>query len=86
MSATILLSVAALPVLWRVARILAHMSRAHHADAWRFQGFALGYAVLGAVTVDALVTAWAGPGVDWHDATFVAASALLILFDRRVRK
>ena len=80
---SILVTLVALPVLLRVGRIVAHMSRCHFADPWRFQGFALGYALLGALTIQLVLDAWLGREVPLHDIGFVAASALLICFDRR---
>lgn len=89
MSAAVLMALAitaaALPVLWRVGRIVAHMSRCHFSDPWRFQGFAIGYALLGALTAATVLDAWAGNGAHWREIGFVAASALLIVFDRRRR-
>lgn len=79
------LTLAAGVILWRVSRVLSHLSRRQFASAWTFDGFAMGYSLLGAATLGAVIDAWTDGG-DWHAAAFVASSALLILFDRRSRR
>lgn len=80
---TALLIPLALPVLWRVAHVAEQLKRARFGKSWRFQGFAVGYGILGGVTLQLVVNALRGMPPDWSDVGFVAASALLIVFDRR---
>lgn len=78
-----LLTLAAAPVLLRVGHTLHLIRRRRFGCAWRFQGFAAGYALLGGLTVQLLADAWRGLPLPWLGVGFVAASALLIIFDRR---
>ena len=79
----LLLSLLAAPVLLRVGHVAHKLQRAHFGGAWRFQGFVAGYALLGGLTVQLLADAWRGLPLPWLGVGFVAASALLIVFDRR---
>ena len=83
---SVCLTLAAIPVLIRVTRIVAHMSRCHFKDSWRFHGFALGYSMLGATTLHLVAQSWARAPAAWPEVALVSASALLILFDRRSKR
>lgn len=78
-----LLTLLAAPVLLRVGRTLYQVKRAHFGCSWRFQGFAIGYGLLGGLSIDLLAAAWRGQPLPLASVGFVAASALLIIFDRR---
>jgi len=78
-----LLTLLAAPVLMRVGRTLHQVKRAHFGCSWRFQGFAIGYGLLGGLSIDMLADAWRGLPLPMASVGFVAASALLIVFDRR---
>lgn len=84
--AALVVTVPALVVLWRVVRVLSHLSRRQFSSIATFDGFAIGYSLLGAATIGAVVDSWIGGGIDWHAFAFVLSSALLILFDRRSRR
>lgn len=79
----LLLTLLAIPVLLRVGHVAHKLQRKHFGCAWRFQGFVAGYALLGGLTVQLLADAWRGLPLPWLGVGFVAASALLIVFDRR---
>lgn len=72
-----------LPVLWRAAQVLAQVERSGFRSSLQFQAFAVAYALLGAVTLQLVVDSLRGSAPEWSDVGFVAASALLILCDRR---
>lgn len=78
-----LLTLLAIPVLLRVCHVAHKLQRTRFACAWRFQGFVAGYALLGGLTVQLMADAWRGLPLPWLGVGFVAASALLIVFDRR---
>lgn len=69
-------------VFYRVGSIASRASRARFGCHLRFQGFALGYGVLGFGAMHALIEAWKGTA-SLAVLALLAASALLILFDRR---
>ena len=78
-----ILTALAVPVLMRVGHTLHVIRRRRFGCAWRFQGFAAGYALHGGLTGQLLADAWRGLPVPLLGAGFVLASALLIIFDRR---
>lgn len=80
---TVLVTTLAVPVLLRIGRIAAQLQRKRFGCAWRFQFFASGYALLGALTLQLLVDTWSGQPIPLASLGFLAASALLITFDRR---
>jgi hypothetical protein len=78
-----ILTLLAAPVLLRVGHVAHQLRRDCFGCRWRFQGFALGYALLGGLTIQLLIDTWRGLPLSWMGVGFVAASALLIIFDRR---
>lgn len=71
-------------VALRVLCVLAKARRDVTQCHFRFQGFAAGYALLGAMTLQSVVDAWRGDA-SLTGLGLVAASFLLITFDRRKR-
>lgn len=69
-------------VFWRVGSIASRASRARFGCPLRFQAFAIGYAVLALGAAMVLINAWEG-AVAPSSLALLAASAMLILFDRR---
>lgn len=81
-----LAATAAALILWRAACVLNRLHRPHHPrPGWHFLGFGLSYVALG---VSATAGAFSLLGWPDHEAPLLgllAASAGLIVFDRRAR-
>lgn len=78
----VLVAVLVAVVFYRVGSIAARANRKRFGCHARFQGFAFGYGVLGAGALLALIEAWRGT-LSTAALAMLAASAMLILFDRR---
>lgn len=69
-------------VIARAVRIVSEMHAGSYGGRWRWWLFALGYALLGAMTASAVVDALSGRGT-LDQLGFVTASGLLIIGERR---
>lgn len=82
LTTSLLILIAGLGVMWRVIVVAILARRAGWHAPWRFQAFAIAYALLGGLTADAMADALAGTA-SAVQLGFVTVSALLILTDRR---